>query len=146
MSTLLSFVFGHLPMSTNLNEQCCIRHPTRVLRARGVTVNGTTSFGILIAIGFASLILFCVFGNSTYRRMRLLQGRYPINLEIVLPSQVRRTDDHDDDDDFRGCPKLWECYVPEDLETSVQELGVMSGWTLPLVSQTRTSSILRSTD
>lgn len=79
---------------------------THILRARDLSVSGSASFGVLIAIVMAAFILLCIFGNSSYRRMRQAQQQYLINLEVPLEfypglqMELER-------------PLLWECYVPD---------------------------------
>lgn len=52
------------------------------IHSRDISLSGTTPFGIFIAIGFAGLVLLCVYGNSTYRRSRQLANGQ------VTPSQT----------------------------------------------------------
>lgn len=71
----------------------------RALQARDVGLNGTTSFGIIVAVAFAGLVLISTFSLQAYRRVtRELQVTNPSLLPSEFPEEVT-------------CPKLWDMSV-----------------------------------
>lgn len=82
------------------------------LRTRDLGAAGNTVFGVIIAVGFASLILICGVTSRAYRRVAR-QEQY-----IVI------TDDQQtaiSTDEYRESPMLWDLWVDENAKERVSE-------------------------
>ncbi|KAI0089570.1 hypothetical protein BDY19DRAFT_110851 [Irpex rosettiformis] len=90
------------------------------LTPRGLGTGGTTVFGVVIAVGFASLVLFCGLGSRAYRRVAQ-QQQYMVIANTQLDSTIL--------DELRESPQLWDLSIEEEAKQKVWE------WDSELVSR-----------
>ena len=96
------------------------RGPHTHLTARDIGAGGTTVFGVVIAIGFAGLVLICGLSSRAYRRVAQQQ-----QYMVIVGGQLESTNL----DEPMESPQLWDLPVEEDAKQRVWE------WDSELVSR-----------
>ena len=96
------------------------RGPHTRLTPRDIGAGGTTVFGVVIAIGFAGLVLICGLSSRAYRRVAQQQ-----QYMVIVGGQLESTNL----DEKMESPLLWDLPVEEDAKQRVWE------WDSELVSR-----------
>ena len=96
------------------------RGPHTRLTPRDIGAGGTTVFGVVIAIGFAGLVLICGLSSRAYRRVAQQQ-----QYMVIVGGQLESTNL----DEQMESPLLWDLPVEEDAKQRVWE------WDSELVSR-----------
>ena len=96
------------------------RGPHTHLTSRDIGAGGTTVFGVVIAIGFAGLVLISGLSSRAYRRVAQQQ-----QYMVIVGGQLESTNL----DEPMESPQLWDLLVEEDAKQRVWE------WDSELVSR-----------
>lgn len=111
-------------ISLSTLEDCLSSQVTRSSHThfapRDIGAGGTTVFGVVIAIGFAGLVLICGLSSRAYRRVAQQQ-----QYMVITGGQLESTGS----DEPAESPQLWDLPVEEDAKQRVWE------WDRELVSR-----------